>query len=668
MASLDYKRFTELYDAVKGDDESFMGELEFQSKLDELVEEGIVILGSLSGSSSIYAAPPGLWPRDFQDREDSIQKAILSALVKFPDSTFILELPQSGKLRLMANEFEKAIRSSQRKGKKLVGFFGTSNDGTLAEQSKEGIKKYFGDRLHIKMFLLSSTSKEKTTIDHIKLHIFEYLDDKTGMVDTPMICYLANEKQCEKIVMLQKWIHGKVLAGYPLTTLHEFDEVDVIYPRLREQSFEIDREVVSLSSYTYLYPLSIYGLVFATATPEKVIDYCPECSNAHILESEIPEQHRIHYRSLTHPDSNLHDVKYTSKDSNNSYALKIVKDNLPHFTVPITLTSGELYHPKTLVFSNRRTVHMVELAQEFNLSGITSMVFNGEGGTSIKVLVPGQPLRKFKTKGKDFKKYLFCLYKHMRLEDKPLVMIGNGKMGRGTGFHYCPHDPSETFIDDFIDEFGIIKFNPLEGLVWNIIILPDMDDPDRLVQSGGRANGIIGGCPQYPGNLHFWMSNESYLTITHHHEIVQEAKRISGPIGNAFKQAEANIPKQKINHEVDPKNFRVYDSEQIWNTAREILGIRPHLYDIKDGFWITSLFDIKSCVLDLLIGIKKVPVCIHKGGGTTFIRRMVPCYKDVTDSSTLCFLVPISKDYKPEMIEELDRRCPSILIPKIGDF
>jgi hypothetical protein len=667
MASLDYKKFTDLYDAVKGDDEPFMGELDFQSKLDALVEERLIIRGSLSGSS-IYAATPGLWPKDFQDREDSIQKAILSALVKFPDSTFILELPQSGKLRLMANEFEKAIKSSQRKGKKLVGLFGTSNDGTLAEQSKEGIKKYFGDRLHIKLFLLSSTSKEKTTINDIKAYIGDYLDDKHGVMSTPMICYLANEKQCEKIVRLMKWIHQKVLAGYPLTILHEFDEVDVIYPRLREQSFEIDEELVSMSTYTYLYPLSIYGLVFATATPEKVIDYCPECSNAHILESEIPEEHRIHYRSLSHPDSILHDVKYNSKDSNNSYALKIVKDNLPHFTDPITLPSGELYYPKTLVFSNRRTVQMDELAEELNHVGITSIVFNGEGGTSIRAYCPGEPRRIFKTKGKDFKKYLFCVYKHLRLEDKPLMMIGNGKMGRGTGFPYCPHDPNETLIADFKDELGIVTFNPLEGLVWNNIILPDMDDPDRLVQSVGRVYGIVAKCAQYPGKQHFWMSNKSYLTITHHHEIVQEAKRITGPIGNAFKQAEDNIPKQKINHEVDPKTFRVYDSEQIWNTAREILGIRAHPYEIKDGFWITSLFDIKSCVLDLLIGIKKVPVCIHKGGGTTFIRRMVPCYKDVTDSSTLCFLVPISIDYTHEMIEELDRMCPSILIPKIGDF
>ena len=97
----------------------------------------------------------------------------------------------------------------------------------------------------------------------------------------------------------------------------------------------------------------------------------------------------------------------------------------------------------------------------------------------------------------------------MKMEDRPLLIIGRRKVDRGLGFHYAPRDGSE-------------------GLIWTDIILGRIDDVNTAVQKAGRLAGIIAQCPQYYGKCTYWTDEHTQREILRHNTIVDEANKLTG--------------------------------------------------------------------------------------------------------------------------------------------
>jgi hypothetical protein len=581
MTNRIHNTFDGLYDKVRGDNEEFINEDEFQSKVDELVDTNFIHT-SLLDDFTLYSARPGLkWP-DFVHIDDSIKKSILLLLVENPTTFFILVNTQKGKSRISSLEIKKW---SEDVTKKVVGFVIVDNDKTLADQSAGSFIQTIGEE-NVELIVLSSNSK--TTVEYIQRIIDSYEFNNYPM---PVIVALANGKQMEKILRLIHHIENKVnVMGSKLRHGDIWDEADKTYPQFRVKDFTINGARISYSKFVLEQNNSLYRLGFVTATDGDLLEEeFPESANAYLYPVEISPEDRVHYRALHHPESITRRVPFTTRHTNNSYATQVIEKNLPHFTTPIELPSGEKYFHKTIVNSNAKTEDMKMFAKWVNTKGMYAFVFNGYGGASVKVYRPDMPIVTYKTKGKRFGETLFYIYKKLSLNDKPLMIIGRRKVDRGLGFHYCPRTNDEKQIDG---PDGILVTRDREGLIWTDQILGRIDDKNIAAQKAGRLAGIIGNSPQYPGVTYYWTDEHTERLIRRHNTIVDIANTYSGcSVLQAVKHAQDNTPVVKVNHRVDSRTFLVYDNIDLVKLACEKL-YGPRTFrkpDTINGFYVTSL-------------------------------------------------------------------------------
>ena len=664
------KTFVDLYEGVKGDNDDFIDEDVFAKKIEELIEIGFICTGAVN-DCTIYSSKIGLKWEDFVHIDDCIKKSILLCLVQNPRTFFILQNTQKGKMRIASLELKKW---AQDKSIKAVAFIIVDNDKTLADQSVDGLLKTFAEQ-KVKIFTLSSNSK--TSFDEIKTYIDAYANDI--VVDgcepeypPPVIALLANPRQCEKMLRLIHHINKKVnlhksLLRYGII----FDEADKTYPSLRDKPFTIDGVELTCRTFIVEKTIALYRLGFVTATDGDLLDEdYPECSNAYLYPVDISPEDQEHYRALHHPESITHRVPFTSKHTNNSYITQIIENNLNHFMKPVQLASGESYYRKTIVNSNAKTADMKQLAQTFVSKGFNAIVFNSHCGASVKVFREGCPVETYKTKGKRLNELIYYLYKKLNLTDKPLLCIGRRKVDRGLGFHYCPRNDDEIQIDG---PLGILTSVNKNGLVWTDIILGRIEDKDSAVQKAGRLAGIIGNSPQYSGESHYWTDEHTEQIIRRHNTIVDNTNtNIGCSILQAVKHAEDKTPQIKINHRVDTRLFRVYNSEETMRNVIKDLGFKTRISEPNsNGFVEASLFT-ESGVLDLLNVIKKVPTGITSGGGKAdgaTSRKVWACYKNTNDKNTLVFVVLLPPDIvSEEKIRLIDSKYTSLTIPEEGDF
>jgi len=478
----------------------------------------------------------------------------------------------------------------------------------------------------------------------------------------PLILYLANPKQNEKIVKLLHHIHKRVERNSKLRIGMIFDEADVTYPHLRNRCVRLEGNDVSLSTYLVNNPIALYRLGFVTATDGDLLDEdYPECANAYLYPVEISPEDKEHYRALHHSESITHRVPFKSKQSHNSYAMKILDDNEEHFMTPYTLPSGEIYYRKFIVNSNSQTKDMNSFAKECNKKGIYSLVFNGLGGTSVKLYIDGRCEKTFKTKNKKFNELLYYIYKKHKLNDKPLVIIGRRKVDRGLGFHYCPKINDKVEI---VFEGNTIYSENRDGLVWTDIILGKIDDKNAASQKAGRAAGIIGNSPQYSGNTHYWTDQKTEHEIRRHNTIVDTSNSMSAcsvlqAVTHANRMVSVDLP--EVPHEnVDIDSYRIYDNEGV---VKKVCSILKYHYrttpDNINGFKETSLNESKAVVL-LKDAIRKVPTAYGTNNGVKTYRTYYPCYIDITNKETLRFVVIIRPTTDPLNIQTVDTQYPSI--------
>jgi hypothetical protein len=590
--------FEGLYDKVRGDNDDFIDEEDFRTKVEELVDVGY-IEKSMFEDTVLYYTRTGLTWSDFVDLVDNIKKSILLLLVENPTTFFVLLNTQKGKMRINSLEIQKW---SEDKKHQVVAFAVVDNDATLADQSAEGINKVIGV-LNVELIKLQSSSK--TTFEDIKRTIDAY-EANPEDYKMPVIVLLANNKQIEKMVKLihhicrkiQRNINSKLRYGII------WDEADKIYPQFRNKIFKIGGEEVSIKNYVIDNITGLYRLGFTTASEGELLDEeYPECANAYLYPVVIDPEDQQYYRALHHPEAVTHQVPFTTRHNNNSYAKEILEAKRDHFMTPITLPSGEIYYKKTIINSNCKTSDMTEIARWSNQKGFYAMVFNGFSGASVKVYKLGCPVKTFKTRGKKFNEVLFYVYKKLELNDKPLVIIGRRKVDRGLGFHYCPRTDDEVRIED---SEGVVITQNRDGLIWTDMILGKIEDKNIATQKAGRLAGIIGNSPQYPGSIHYWTDEHTAARIRRHNTIIDAANKCSGcSVLQAVKFAEDTTPKQKVNHRVDMNKFLVYKDVAVVRQICKELGYQFHQDKPIDGFYHTSVNKL-SAKASLLDAISKV--------------------------------------------------------------
>lgn len=508
---------------------SEMCELEqssFEATLDELIGAGLVQDETTSDGVTYYKCRQGISWTDVVHIDSPAKKEILLCLIDNPKTFFVLYNTQKGKLRIAANE----IRSwATVEDKRVVAFLMVDNDKTLADHSAEGLFDVIGTVG--KKFLLSSNTSD--SVDTIKAHIDSYAAYGKHM---PVIVFLNNAKQIDKVTILMKHIRDRVTSGEAPTLRYGivFDEADKVYPpcRARFAPYIVDDD------------RGLHRLGFVTATEGDLLDAdYPECANAYMYPVPLGDPN---YRAFHTEDAEIKNVVHRIKDNNDTYAEGILDTNREHFNGMVTLKNGTQGFRKTIVNSAAKRSSMAEFALRRNAEGAYAVTVNMNG---ICVYRPGHEMKKYPTKGKKFGELLFAVYNECNLHDKPLFIIGRRKVDRGLGFHWAPSDGSN-------------------GLIWTDMILGHVVNKNSASQKAGRLAGKVAQCPQYPGKLTWWTDESTAALIARHNTIVDGAGEKRGcSVLQAVNRAEADAPVVEVATAAKygiSETFDVYEDAKAW--------------------------------------------------------------------------------------------------------
>jgi len=575
----------------------------FDSALDELVELGHVQEETTTDGATYYKSRQGLSWSDVVHIDSPAKKEILLCLIDNPKTFFVLYNTQKGKLRIAAQEIHSWAAVPD---KRVVAFLMVDNDKTLADQSAEGLFDLIGPVG--KKFLLSSNTADN--VDAIKSKIDSYAAFGGEM---PVIVFLNNSKQIEKVKTLMKHIHDRMTTGQAPGLRYGivFDEADKVYPPCRGRFADLlvndDR--------------ALHRLGFVTATEGDLLDAeYPECANAYMYP--VPAGHSG-YRAFHTEDAEIKKVVHRTKDNNDAYAESILETNQEHFSGTVTLKNGTQGFRKVIVNSAAKRSSMTEFARRRNAAGAYAVTVNMNG---ICVYRPGHEMKKYSAKGQKFGQLLFTVYVELGLHDKPLFCIGRRKVDRGLGFHWAPRDGSD-------------------GLIWTDMILGRIDDKNSAVQKAGRLAGVVEQCPQYPGKLTWWTDEKTAALIVRHNNIVDGAGEKRGCSAlQAVSRADAEEPVLRVANEED--NYTVVWRE--FATFAEAKAYAPRVRQPKadaDGFLLSALTNKATRLsYDDVMGVKTwkktAGFCISdklQVGGSTF--TMYTCYRNSADKTTVVFVV-----------------------------
>lgn len=659
MANQDVADFEELFEDCypEGSDREA-----FCNHVEEL--EAVNLLIALKeGDRVLYKARDGLKWANFHHLDCPIKKRILVYLSENPQAFFIMFNTQKGKLGLICKEIKTWMTGPER----IVGFLYLDNSKDLAQQSLDAMK----DRLTeegFHPFLLSSNSKD--TVQNIVHYIDAYEHDMEYKI--PIILALANAKQGTKVATLHSHILNKVLTKK--STLRHgdlFDEADAVYPVLRE----------ILKPYLVDDTTALHRVGWVSATEGSLLDEeYPECANAHQQQEAIDPADEANYRALHLPEAVVHPMEIDRRESNNATALKLLTENAAHFKRAIRLRDGTLYMTKTIINSDGRVTQMEIFALQCLAIGFYALTYNQTGIKLYRRTAAGAlSTTVYKTKGKRFNELLFYIFEANGLYDKPAVIIGRRKIDRGLSFNYAPRLGSKPKVID--GKEGAVHTDGIKGLIWTDLILGKIDDKSRATQKTGRGAAIMAQCPQYPGEIHYWMHPDTARMVKIHNQTVDQRNIIVG--SNSALQAQTKAaaivaaaqPPPK-NHEVDPNTFRLFRDEAAARGFCEVMGYAFRKPDVRsmnaDGFYETSLNRAKG-VVTLLEALKKVPSQYGGAAATVAWRTFIPCYKVATDPTTLRYLIIVRWNadktvQDPVKLADADRRFPAVPVPQTGSL
>jgi hypothetical protein len=113
---------------------------------------------------------------------------------------------------------------------------------------------------------------------------------------------------------------------------------------------------------------------------------------------------------------------------------------------------------------------------------------------------------------------------------------------------------------------------------------------------------------------------------------------------------------------VDINLYRIYSDEHVVRNVCKLLGYHYiPTKDNNDGFKETSLNN-KTSVVSLRDAVKKVPTAYGTNNGVKTYRTYYPCYVDITNKSTLRFVVIIRPGTDESKIAECDTKFISLTL------
>jgi hypothetical protein len=463
-----------------------------ESNVEDLVSVGLLVKEIHDEEDRVYyRAKDGIDWSDLAHIDCPIKKEIMLSLIENPQTFFVLYNTQKGKMKIAAQE----IRSwASVPGKKVVAFLVVDNDKTLADQSADGLLSIIIGVA--KVFLLSSNNAN-VTLEAIRTYIDAYAADKDGEYMMPVIVSLNNNTQRKKVCELMQHIKNRVKVRSSLLRYGVvFDEADKVYPSNRVQfmNFIVDE--------TY----ALHRLGFVTATEGDLMDRgYPECANAYMFP--VPDEDP-NYRAIHGIDANVITTGHRVKDSNDVYAETVMAKNAAHFASLVVLKDGTQGYRKTIINGDVRNASMEKSAVKLVTQDKYAITLSQHG---IWVYRPGHPKKHYATAKNRINELLYKIYKELKLDDKPLFLIGRRKVDRGLGFHYAPRQ------------------GDLTGLIWTDMILGRVDDKETAVQKAGRLCGIVAQCPQYPVNgLTWWTDTKTRDMICKHNNTVDASNKLHG--------------------------------------------------------------------------------------------------------------------------------------------
>jgi len=626
IISKDVEQLTEIIEDLLEEGESF-SEPECNLWLESLVQKDF--LRFTPQEDTLFYILNQFIPQSLCESQlTGIELLIMRQFYTNSKATFVVYNTQKGKTAILSKQIKQI---KQKAGLKPVFYIVVSNDKTLADQSSESIQTMIKD-CDCEVFTLSSNTK--TTFEDLKTKIDAYIADEDNEYKTPVIVALNNISQEDKIMKLMAHVQFKNIRNPRVKNVPMFDEADQTYPRIRDKSVRYKDKTESFLGMIDKENRSLEAVYWISATEGELLEgRYPECENAANYECDEEEITCPTYRAMHHSSTQFRIVKHGTRESKNGYAIRNIEENEDHFTKPLTLLSGEKYYRKMIINSCSRRSSMIELARNLvnRDKGWHVMVFNQTGLTVLKYGDPVTKILKTKTRidGKiiPFNKLLFETYKKYGLHDRPLAIIGNKKVNRGTSFHYAPP-------------------NGGEGLIWTDIMLGDISDKNQAVQKAGRGGGKIAHCPQYPENeIYYWTTQTTFsLICTHNSRIDDINKNVSGcNIGDAFKSASERVKATVVTHTADKSKFRVYTSVEDIDYVVKNIANKTYSFQAVDaeGFIKTSL-NGPSKVATIFEAINKVSSGYtgqrdaNSGGRTVY-----PCYLDIADNRTLLYVVLI---------------------------
>jgi hypothetical protein len=284
----------------------------------------------------------------------------------------------------------------------------------------------------------------------------------------------------------------------------------------------------------------------------------------------------------------------------------------------------------------------------------------------------------------------------VRVNAKTVNVVQNACIRKGVAFRN--HTSTDRLSDDELEEFfkkpltqhivlgvkGLFRRANLIPNIWKLRVGATHEFYVKKVDNNVQIQGLIGRMTGY------WRDDIEGGHKTGPHRTSIEAIEqyeitYNDPFGtNSYQTAGFNKKKGKVvarptmlsanniknlepvdlpvvkDEEVDINLYRIYADEDVVRDVCKMLNYeyKPTENNV-DGFKETSLNNKKS-VVSLLDAVKKVPTAYGTNNGKTTYRTYYPCYDDITDNTSLRFVVIIRPTTDKSKLAECDGKYTSI--------
>lgn len=265
-------------------------------------------------------------------------------------------------------------------------------------------------------------------------------------------------------------------------------------------------------------------------------------------------------------------------------------------------------------------------------------------------------------------KTIACMYRDYNLARFPFAITGKICLSRGITFQ-CEElrtvlsvQPDGTLASsselsyDFLFDYGV---------------MPPMSDRATLYQCVSRVNGNIKTFRNYKPPTIFMSKEtcetifgaekiaENLATLVHTHKLMDVGvEEMNWAIHDDETRYRRELEVRVPNISQQSIRYRVYKDK---DTLRAVLKVVDPSYVFRSrkksgDFYVAGYAGVTMRVLSLseVVNLHYS----HLSGGNNASTRYIPCYTDVTDPSTLCYVVPIQPDVSADVIVKMDRAYP----------